>query len=97
MKDNPYAKSYRNVVLDPYRIIEIYGITHPAQQHALKKLLRAGKSHKNLVQDIQEVIQSLERWIEMIHEDTPTITECCPGSSPETPPDSTTDRTRPIW
>ena len=46
-----------------------YKITHPAHQHALKKLLRCGKSVKEQKQDIKEVIDSLTRWLEMIEED----------------------------
>lgn len=64
-----YRYSYRQIKLDPYRIIAIYGITHPAHQHALKKLLRAGKSVKSLRQDIKEVQDALTRWLEMLDED----------------------------
>lgn len=64
-----YRYCYRGIKLDPYRIIDAYGITHPAQQHAIKKLLRAGKSVKSLRQDIQEVQDALTRWLEMLDED----------------------------
>jgi hypothetical protein len=64
-----YRYNYRGVKLDPYRIISVYGITNPAHQHALKKLLRAGRSVKSERQDIREVIDSLSRWLEMIDED----------------------------
>lgn len=64
-----YRYSYKGIKLDPYRIIDIYKITNPAQQHAIKKLLRAGKSVKTLKQDIDEVIDSLNRMLEMIEED----------------------------
>lgn len=64
-----YRYSYRQIKLDPYRIIAVYGITHPAHQHALKKLLRAGKSIKSLRQDIKEVQDALARWLEMLDED----------------------------
>ncbi len=64
-----YRFSYRGVKLDPYRIFSVYDIGHPAQQHAIKKLLRAGKSVKTLEQDIDEVIITLQRWKEMIMED----------------------------
>ena len=60
-----YDFTYKGIKLDPYRILEVYGITHPAQQHAIKKLLRAGKSVKTLERDIGEVIESLTRWLEM--------------------------------
>ncbi len=64
-----YDYKYRGIRFDPYRILDIYGIAHPAQAHAVKKLLRAGKSIKPLEQDIGEVIDSLQRWKQMIKED----------------------------
>lgn len=64
-----YRYSCRGIKLDPYRIIDAYGITHPAHQHAIKKLLRAGRSVKSLRQDIQEVQDALTRWLEMLDED----------------------------
>jgi hypothetical protein len=64
-----YQYSYKGIKLDPYRIMHIYNITHPAQQQALKKVLRAGASIKNLKQDIDETIEALERWKAMILED----------------------------
>jgi hypothetical protein len=64
-----YDITIGGVKADPYRIMLAYGITHPAQQHALKKLLRAGQSHKPIEQDIAETIASLHRWLEMIEED----------------------------
>lgn len=66
---SPYNTTLNGQKLDPYRILLAYAISHPAQQHAIKKLLRAGRSHKGLEQDIQETIATLERWLEMIRED----------------------------
>jgi hypothetical protein len=63
-----YRFSFKGIKVDVYRILEIFQITNPAQQHAIKKLLRAGKSIKPLSQDIDEVILTLERWKEMIKE-----------------------------
>jgi len=63
-----YRFSFKGLKIDVYRILEIFQITNPAQQHAIKKLLRAGKSIKPLSQDIDEVILTLERWKEMIIE-----------------------------
>ena len=65
-----YDMHYRGVKIDPYRLFLIYQITNPAQQHAIKKLLRAGTSVKPLVQDIDETIATLNRWKEIILEDT---------------------------
>lgn len=64
-----YRYSYRGIKLDPYRIIDVYGITNPGHQHALKKLLRTGRSIKSLRQDIKEVQDALTRWLEMLDED----------------------------
>ena len=65
-----YRREHKGIKLDPYRIFLIYGITNPAQQHAIKKLLRAGESIKPLNQDIKETIQTLKRWLEIIEEDS---------------------------
>lgn len=65
-----YKFSFKGVKLDPYRIFQVYQITHPAQQHGIKKLLRAGNSVKSLEQDIDEVIVTLQRWKEMIAEES---------------------------
>lgn len=65
-----YNKIFGGVKLDPYRILIQYGITHPALQHAIKKLLRAGNDpHQSLIEDIDEVIGALTRLKEMIEED----------------------------
>lgn len=67
--DKHYRKSFNGVRLDPYRILQVYGISHPAHQHAIKKLLRAGTSIKSLRDDIDEVKMTLDRWIEMMNEE----------------------------
>lgn len=63
-----YKYEYKGIKMDPYRILDLYKITNPAQQHAIKKLLRAGSSVKSLHQDIDEVIVTLNRWKEMLAE-----------------------------
>lgn len=69
---NHYNISYKGLRLDPYRISVLYGIEHPAHQHALKKLLRAGRGpHKDLRNEIHEIQETLNRWLNMIDEDTP--------------------------
>ena len=68
-EDRHFKFQYKGIILDPYRIFRIYGITDPEQQHAIKKLLRAGKSVKTLKQDIKEVIMTLNRWVEILEED----------------------------
>lgn len=58
------------VIADSYRIALAYGITHPAQQHALKKILRAGRGTKTLVTDLTEARDSINRMLEMLREDS---------------------------
>jgi hypothetical protein len=64
-----YDVTIGGVKADPYRIGIAYGITHPAHHHALKKLIRAGKSHKSLEQDLRETIQAIERMLAMMKEE----------------------------
>lgn len=64
-----YNGTWKGVKIDPYRICAVYGITDPAIQHAIKKLLRLGRGTKDAQDDVEEAIQSLERWQEMQAED----------------------------
>lgn len=64
-----YQWSYKGVEFDFYRLCEILGIKHHAQAHALKKVIRAGRSVKSLETDIDEAVACLVRWKEMILED----------------------------
>lgn len=70
METNHYTKTYKGIKLDVYRIIQIFEVNDPALQHALKKILRCGRSHKSAEQDAREVIESMERYIEMLKEDS---------------------------
>ena len=67
---NHYFKPCPYDTLDVYRVISIFGVTDPCIQHALKKLLCSGvRGHKDQEKDIQDVIDTLERWKEMRYED----------------------------
>lgn len=68
---NHYFKDVRHLdYIDVYRVIDLFGVTDPCLQHALKKLLVAGgRGHKGIETDIQDVIDSCERWKEMQKED----------------------------
>lgn len=68
-KQDPYAVTIGNVRADPYRIARAYGITDPIIFQVLKKLLRSGRKHKSLSEDVAEAITSLQRWQEMEKED----------------------------
>jgi hypothetical protein len=64
LRDCPYSK------VDVYRVLEIFQVTNPAIQHAVKKLLCTGiRGGKDFDQDLVESIQALVRLQEMRKED----------------------------
>lgn len=68
--------------VDVYRIIDLYDITNPCIQHALKKLLvLGGRGAKDEAKDVQEVIDTLKRWKKMRKENEIGIDQqtqgCC--------------------
>ena len=64
-----YQWTYRGVSFDFYRLCQITGVTSDPGKHAMKKIIRAGRSVKTLRQDVVEARDALNRWIEMIDED----------------------------
>lgn len=57
-------------MIDVYRVLQLFDVTDPCEQHAIKKILCAGRrGPKSNQQDIQEAIESLNRRLEMIDED----------------------------
>jgi len=73
-KYNHYFKDVSSLNhIDVYRVIKLWGIEDQCQQHALKKVLCAGsRGAKNYEKDIREAIDSLNRLLEMIGEDSHT-------------------------
>lgn len=58
-----------DVWVDVYDIIKAFNVTSGPMQHALKKVLCAGeRGHKDLLQDLNDIIASVEREIEMVKE-----------------------------
>lgn len=59
--------------IDVYRVLQLFNVTDPCIQHAVKKLLVAGGrgAGKDIGRDIKEAIDSLERWQEMREEEAP--------------------------
>jgi len=57
--------------VDVYRVLQLFNVTDPCIQHAVKKLLVSGKrsAGKSREQDIREAIVSLNRALQMIAED----------------------------
>lgn len=56
--------------IDVYRVLELFNVSNPSLQHAIKKLLVAGgRGNKDIEQDVKEAIDSLVRWQNMRKED----------------------------
>jgi hypothetical protein len=56
--------------IDVYRVLELFDVTHPSAQHAIKKLMVSGRrGAKNVEQDVREAGDTVNRWLEMIAED----------------------------
>lgn len=57
--------------MDWYRFCDVFGVTHPCAQHAGKKIVFAGmRGAKDIDKDIQEAIDTLQRWQQMRREDS---------------------------
>jgi hypothetical protein len=69
-KHSHYFKSVEGLkTIDVYRVLELFAVTDPCIQHAVKKLLVAGgRGSKDISKDIREAIVTLERWEEMREE-----------------------------
>lgn len=72
MKHAHYQKDVSHLqTLDIYRVCQLYDVTDPCIQHAVKKLLCAGqRGAKTEVQDVQEAIDTLTRYQGMQREDS---------------------------
>lgn len=65
---------FRNVKhldeIDVYRVLDLFDVTDPCLQHAIKKMLVAGdRGVKDLERDVREAIDTLQRKLEMLEED----------------------------
>lgn len=56
-----YDVTINGTTVDIYDILTAYKVTDHAVAHAIKKLLRLGKGHKDVATDINEAIASLKR------------------------------------
>lgn len=76
-KLSQYQRNIKGVVLDVYDFLIAYGVTCPARQHAIKKLLMAGqRGAKDEHQDLGEARDSIVRSIELLLEPAPTTEKC---------------------
>lgn len=52
--------------IDVYRVLDLFKVTDPCLAHAAKKILVAGgRGTKDVTKDVQEAIDTLQRWKEM--------------------------------
>lgn len=68
-----YFKDVSNLsAIDIYRVLDLWQVTDPCFQHAIKKLLVAGnRGYKDQKKDVKEAIDTLLRWQEMQEEGIP--------------------------
>lgn len=69
-KHSHYFKPCPYAHVDVYRVLALFNVTDQALGHAIKKLLVAGgRGAKDINKDVQEAIDTLQRWQEMQQED----------------------------
>jgi hypothetical protein len=70
LKHAHYFKRCPYDSVDVYRVLSLFGVTDPCLQHAVKKLLVAGgRGVKDIGKDVQEAIDTLERFKDMRNEE----------------------------
>ena len=71
MSHEHYFKDVTHLkTIDVYRVLDLFNVSNPCVQHAVKKLLCSGqRGVKDTRQDVQEAITSLVRYLEMQTED----------------------------
>lgn len=68
--------------VDVYRVLDAFGVSDPATQHAIKKMLCMGlRGHKDYLTDLNDSIDSLQKARElyvqkMIYESAKNSTNC---------------------
>lgn len=82
-KHNHYFKDVSKLQdVDVYRVLRLFGVTDQALGHAIKKLLVAGGrgAGKDIRQDVQEAIDTLQRWVEIDDEDKGSVPTPVPNA-----------------
>ena len=71
MSHEHYFKDVTHLkTIDVYRVLDLFGVSNPCIQHAVKKLLCSGtRGVKDERKDIEEAVSSLVRYLEMKTED----------------------------
>ena len=72
-RPNKYDMTIRGTTFDVYDLLQAAGVTCPAMQHLIKKALFTGRrGHKDVGQDIKDVIASANRAMELHNEQDET-------------------------
>lgn len=74
MSHDHYKKDVSHLqAIDVYRVCDLFNVTQPALQHAIKKLLCAGRrGAKDYERDLREAVDSINRALQMAAEDCNT-------------------------
>ena len=66
-KVNKYKREIKkDMYIDVYDVLKAFEVSNPAIQHAVKNLLAGGKrGYKDITQDFEEAIVSIQRGIEL--------------------------------
>ena len=73
---NKYQRQVPSTTIDVYDVLKAWGVTCPATQHAIKKLLQPGdRGHKDKLTDLREALESIERAVQMADQDAPVFGE----------------------
>lgn len=61
-----YNRPCKGITIDVYDVLQAFEVTNPALQHLIKKALCAGlRGHKDREQDLNEILESARRAIEL--------------------------------
>lgn len=63
---NKYNRQCNGITIDVYDVLKAFEVTDPALQHLIKKALRTGlRGHKTREQDLQDILDSAKRAVEL--------------------------------
>ncbi len=63
---NKYHRNLKGLTVDVYDVLKAFEVTDPALQHLIKKALCAGlRGHKNKTQDLQDILDSAKRALDL--------------------------------
>lgn len=67
--ENKYNRECKGVIIDVYDVLKAFNVVDPALQHLIKKALCTGlRGHKTREQDLQDILDSAKRAIELNQE-----------------------------